>query len=59
MTVVDAGKHSELTDATTSRLHLVDDLRDAHDLLPTIRRRHPSGIRIRSRLAGDEGRAKA
>ena len=37
MTVVDAGKAFELTDATTSRLHLVDDLRDAHDLLLTIR----------------------
>jgi hypothetical protein len=37
LTIVDAGEAFELADATTSRLHLVDDLRDAHDLLLTIR----------------------
>ena len=37
MTVVDAGKAFELADATTSRLRVLDDLRDIHDLLLTLK----------------------
>ena len=36
MTIVDAGKAFELADATTSRLRVLDDLRDIHDLLLTL-----------------------
>lgn len=37
MTIVNAGKAFELADATTSRLRVLDDLRDIHDLLLTLK----------------------